>query len=95
MRTFIKKKSVQKTGVTRAYVQMNVPRIESLVWVCKSTARSLKSLAQDSTVPDSGDQAKKVDQARDAMHTAELLVQGQHLLGVRRRVIAPLAIAGF
>lgn len=29
------------------------------------------------------------------MHTTELLVQSQHLLGVRRRVVAPLTITGF
>lgn len=56
---------------------------------------SLKSLAQYNTVVDCSNKADQVDQTRDAVHTTELLVQSQHLLRVRCRVVAPLTITGF
>jgi hypothetical protein len=55
----------------------------------------LQTLAQHSTVPDGSDEADHVYQAGHAMHTAKALVQSDHLLGVRSRVVALLSIASF
>lgn len=55
----------------------------------------LQSPAHDSTVPDGRNQANQTHQAREAMNTAKLLVEGHHLLGMRWGIIALLAITSF
>lgn len=74
--------------------------LETMNSACQSKTLSprrqlLEPLAQNSTIPNSSNQTNKVNQARHAMHAPKLLVQCNHLLGVRRGVIAPLSIPGF
>ena len=52
----------------------------------------LNPRAQGEAVGDNGDEGDQVEQRREAMDLAKLLVEGRHLLGVRRRIIALLAV---
>lgn len=55
----------------------------------------LQLLAEHSAIVDSSNEADQVNQAGETMDTSKALVQGGHLLRVRRWVIALLAIPSF
>lgn len=58
-------------------------------------AKSRQLLSNHRAIVDSSSKSDHVDQARDSVNSSELLIQGPHLLRMRRRVIAPLAITRF
>ena len=66
------------------------PNVEKYVPLCH-----LQSLAQNKAVPDSTSECGKVHQSRGTMQHAKSLVQLLHLLRLRARVVALLAITSF
>lgn len=56
---------------------------------------SIQFLTKNDTIADSGNEADHVNQTRNAMHAPKSFVKSHHFLGMRRRVVALLAIAGF
>lgn len=55
----------------------------------------INPLSKNIAVRDRGQNSSKVDQSRVAMELSESLVESNHLLGVRSRIVALLAINSF
>ena len=67
----------------------------SCIYKLQDLTSLVQSLAQKSTIINRRDEADQIHQARHAMQAAKLLVQGHHLLGMRRRVVALFAVTCF
>lgn len=87
-------------AITSLYPSLGVisptPRVSLHVLAEIRQVRHLRQLLPEhSTVVDRSTQANQINQARDTVKTAELLVESDHLLGMGGRIIALLAVASF
>lgn len=91
---------IEQTRLLRRREIQGYLHISSITGVRQSSLRSvggdlLQLFAEHSAIVDGSNETDQVHQAGESMDTSKALVQGDHLLRVRRRVIALLAIPGF